>query len=72
MEKPLYKKLIAISSVIFATIYLLNPTMGVFELLPDNLPIIGNLDEGAAAYLIFASLRYLGIDLLKSFDKFRK
>ncbi len=33
--------------------YLLNPTAGIFELLPDNLPIIGNLDEGAAALLIW-------------------
>jgi len=30
-------------------IYLLNPTFGVFELIPDNLPIVGNLDEGVAA-----------------------
>jgi len=30
-------------------IYLLNPTFGVFELIPDNLPFVGNLDEGAAA-----------------------
>lgn len=29
-------------------VYLLNPGAGIFELLPDNLPIIGNLDEGAA------------------------
>lgn len=33
-------------------IYVLNPTMGVFEILPDNLPIIGNLDEGVAYLLL--------------------
>ncbi len=29
-------------------IYILNPTSGIIELLPDNLPLIGNLDEGGA------------------------
>ena len=37
---------------VFGLIYVLNPTMGVFELLPDNLPIIGNLDEGLAYLLL--------------------
>lgn len=37
-------------------IYILNPTLGVFELLPDNLPFIGNLDEGVAFLFIWASL----------------
>ncbi|NTU76164.1 MAG: DUF1232 domain-containing protein [Anaerolineaceae bacterium] len=37
-------------------IYLLNPTAGIFELLPDNLPIIGNLDDGVAAILIWFGL----------------
>ena len=41
---------------VVGVIYILNPTMGVFELLPDNLPIIGNLDEGIAFMLIWASL----------------
>jgi len=30
-------------------IYLLNPTLGLLELIPDNLPFVGNLDEGGAA-----------------------
>ncbi len=38
-------------------VYLLNPTMGVFELIPDNLPVIGNLDEGAAALLIWNAIQ---------------
>lgn len=36
--------------------YVLNPGLGVFELLPDNLPIIGNLDEGAAFMAIWYGL----------------
>jgi uncharacterized membrane protein YkvA (DUF1232 family) len=42
---------------IVGLIYLLNPTAGVFEIIPDNLPIIGNLDEGAAALLIWNAFR---------------
>jgi len=35
-------------------IYILNPTSGLVELIPDNLPFIGNLDEGGD----FVSLWY--------------
>ncbi len=37
-------------------IYLLNPGAGFVEFIPDNLPIIGNLDEGAAMLLIWYGL----------------
>ena len=37
-------------------VYVLNPTLGIFELLPDNLPIVGNLDEGLAYILILLGL----------------
>ena len=41
-------------------IYVLNPTMGIFEFIPDNLPLIGNLDEGVAFLLIwFGLVEYL-------------
>ena len=43
-------------AAILGTIYLLNPTAGFIELLPDNLPIVGNLDEGAAMLLIWYGL----------------
>ena len=36
-------------------LYILNPGLGIFELLPDNIPIVGNLDEaGATALVIWA------------------
>ncbi len=57
------KKLGAILGIIISSAYLLNLGAGIFELLPDNLPIVGNLDEVAAASLLFASLKYFGIDL---------
>ncbi len=34
-------------------IYILNPTAGIIEFIPDNMPLIGNLDEGAAMLLIW-------------------
>jgi len=34
-------------------IYLFNPTAGVLELIPDNLPVVGNLDEAGTAFLLF-------------------
>lgn len=51
-------------------IYLLNPTMGVFELIPDNIPLIGNLDEVGATALLFYSLRYFGYDIINMFNNF--
>lgn len=37
-------------------IYILNPTFGIFEFIPDNLPIIGNLDESVAVMLVLAGI----------------
>ncbi len=36
----------------FGFLYILNPTFGLIEFIPDNLPIIGNLDEGVAFMLV--------------------
>lgn len=44
-------------------LYLINPTLGVFELIPDNLPLIGNLDEVAASAGLFWALKGLGVRL---------
>ncbi len=52
-----------------ALLYILNPTMGVFELLPDNLPFIGNLDEATATMVLIAALRYFGWDLTDLFSQ---
>lgn len=41
---------------IIGLVYVLNPTFGIFEFIPDNLPIIGNLDEGLAYILILLGL----------------
>lgn len=41
---------------IIGVVYILNPTFGLLELIPDNLPIIGNLDESVAVMLILAGI----------------
>jgi uncharacterized membrane protein YkvA (DUF1232 family) len=35
------------------TLYILGPTGGIIELIPDNIPIIGNLDEAAILFFMF-------------------
>jgi len=52
---------------IFSVLYLINPGAGIFELLPDNLPLIGNLDEALATAVLIAVLREFGIDLTRWF-----
>lgn len=47
---------------LLSLVYLLNPTAGLFELIPDNIPFLGNLDEATATALLLASLRYYGLD----------
>jgi hypothetical protein len=43
--------------------YLVNPTAGVFELLPDNIPGVGNLDEAFFTVALMTSLGALGLRL---------
>jgi hypothetical protein len=40
-------------------IVLLNPGAGLFFEIPDNIPLIGNLDEGAATLLLVWAVRTL-------------
>jgi hypothetical protein len=46
-----------------------NPGVGVFELIPDNIPFLGNLDEAGAVALLLMCLRYFGLDVTKIFEK---
>jgi len=54
---------------LLATFYILNPGAGIFELIPDNIPVIGNLDEATAVVILLACLRYFDIDLSNFFSK---
>jgi len=53
---------------VVSLIYILNPTAGFFELIPDNIPIIGNLDEAAAVTILLMCLRYFGYELPDFFN----
>lgn len=46
------KKLGYLFALIISLIYLANPSAGIFELLADNLPIVGNIDEVAITVLL--------------------
>jgi uncharacterized membrane protein YkvA (DUF1232 family) len=44
-----------IGMILFSLVYLVNPTAGLLEFIPDNVPFFGNLDEaGATTMLIWA------------------
>ena len=47
----LKRKIVAGFGLIIGILYILNPTAGVIELIPDNIPFVGNLDEKQKARL---------------------
>jgi uncharacterized membrane protein YkvA (DUF1232 family) len=53
------KKILIIGLGIVSIVYLLNPTAGVFELLPDVIPFAGNVDEGLACYILYSVIEYM-------------
>lgn len=63
------KEVVIIVVAIIATIYLINPTFGYIELIPDNFPIIGNLDEAGAVTILISTLGYYGIDMSKLYGR---
>lgn len=50
---------------LIAAMYLTNIGAGVIELIPDNVPFIGNLDEAGAVLLLIKCLAHFGLDLRK-------
>ncbi|MDZ4718900.1 MAG: YkvA family protein [Roseiflexaceae bacterium] len=47
----------AVIGIVIGVLYLLNPTAGLLELIPDVIPIVGNLDEAAATTLVLWGLQ---------------
>lgn len=56
------KKILAVLLGLFALFYLANPGAGVLEIIPDNLPLVGNLDEAFATMLLLIVMTYFGIE----------
>jgi uncharacterized membrane protein YkvA (DUF1232 family) len=54
----------AVVGVLFSLLYLINPGFGWIEMLPDNLPIVGNLDEVGVTGLLVYCLRVLGLEVI--------
>lgn len=57
------KKIVVGFIGILSLMYLLNPGLGIFEIIPDNFPLIGNLDESVATFFLLSALAYFGLDL---------
>ena len=57
---------------IISILYLLNVGAGFIELIPDNISLIGNLDEATAAVVLINYLRYLGVDVFSFLPGRRK
>jgi uncharacterized membrane protein YkvA (DUF1232 family) len=54
---------------VFSAVYLFNPGAGIVDLIPDNFPIIGNLDEAAATAILISCLAYFGFDAGRFFGR---
>lgn len=63
----LFKEMMILALAVFALIYLLYPSLGIFELIPDAIPLLGSIDEATATLILINTLRYYGLDLTKLF-----
>ena len=66
------KRFLMVIVAVLSALYIVNPTAGFFEILPDNIPFVGNLDEATATMLLLWALRYFGIDPTKWFQSDEK
>jgi hypothetical protein len=60
LNKPLSARGVPVRLVylmaVIGGIYMLNPTAGILEIIPDTIPIVGNLDEGGATLAVWYGL----------------
>ncbi len=59
---PDHSGCLAVIGLIVSVIYLANLSAGFIEI-PDNLPVVGNLDEVFFSGILFASLAQLGYEI---------
>ena len=71
-QRPLGKSIVMAVLGIVSAVYIVNPTAGFLEFIPDNLPGVGNLDEAAAVAFLISSLAYFGLDITKLFGGGKK
>ena len=53
---------LALFGILFSALWMLNLSGGIIEV-PDNLPIIGNLDEAFFMMVLISSLAYFGVTI---------
>jgi len=63
----LIKDIVVLCCGVVALIYIVNPGAGIIEIIPDNIPLVGNLDEAGATLLLFSALKYFGVDFTNLF-----
>jgi len=63
------KNLVILGMGIVCAMYLLNVGAGILDVIPDNFPLVGNLDEATATVLLVSCLAYFGVDLTQLFKK---
>lgn len=68
MNEPISspKSAVVLLMGVLSLIWLLNPPL--LGTLDDNIPILGNLDEAAAALILINCLKYFGFDLTRLFQ----
>jgi hypothetical protein len=59
-----FKIFLSLLGLLISTLYLLNFSLGIFEIIPDYIPFVGNLDEAFFSGIFLGCLRYLGLDLI--------
>ncbi len=57
----------ALIGIGLSVLFLANPTFGLIEI-PDNFPIVGNIDEVVATTILVSCLSRFGIHLPPNFD----
>ncbi len=63
-QKPgALQNLAVLAMTAIAGLYLVNPTAGVLEFIPDVVPVLGNLDEATAMALLISGLGYFGLNV---------
>jgi hypothetical protein len=65
----LFKEMVILGLGAVAAIYLVYPSLGIFELIPDAIPVLGSLDEASATVILLNTLRYYGVDLARLYGK---
>ncbi|MEN9937893.1 MAG: hypothetical protein RLZZ387_4472 [Chloroflexota bacterium] len=59
MNQSTVRRIGAVIGIVVGAIYLLNPTAGLLEIIPDITPFIGNLDEAGATALLLWGVQQL-------------